>query len=81
MTDPLPTTTLTGYYSFRTAQKFGYAVYRTPNGKTVEVTEVSSDKLLSSADDLKCQGSVTEFVCRQGPLGQMLVYQDARPTH
>jgi hypothetical protein len=46
-------TALTGYYSFRAAQIFGYTVYRTPNGETVKVTEVTDDdKPLTIDDDL-----------------------------
>ena len=49
-----------GYYSAIADRKFGHHVYRTPNGKTVKVTEaIQADKSpMSKWEDLKCVGEI-----------------------
>jgi len=57
-----------GYYSKKSAERYGYWLYRTESGKIVEVTTVldSGQKPVSAWEDEVFVGYVSEFVksCR-----------------
>jgi hypothetical protein len=52
----------TGYYSETMELSFGYAIYTTPEGKEIKVTEVSCGEPLSEHTDLEKVGPVVKCV-------------------